>query len=131
VCYIGTLQPSGTTTCVEESDLLQVFGFFHNRSHYGSATVRFKPVPRVAANIGYAIENNEGDMLILNALQPFGSLNFNYHRPVAQLEINLVQHVNWVVGWNYYDYDEQSAVGPTLPRRFHANLATVALRYAF
>jgi len=36
-----------------------------------------------------------------------------------------------VVGWNYYDYDEQSLVGPTLPRHFHANLATVALRYAF
>lgn len=131
VCYVGTLQPSGTTTCVEESDLLQVFGFYHNRSQYGSATVRFKPVSRLTANLGYAIENNQGDMLILNPLQPFGSLNFNYHRPVAQLEMNVAQHVDGIVGWNYYDYDEQSVVGPTFPRRFHANLATVALRYSF
>jgi hypothetical protein len=89
VCYSGTLQPPGTTTCVEESDLLQVFGFFHNHSQYGSATVRFKPVPKVTANVGFAIENNDGDMLILNPLQPFGSLNFKYYQPTAQLEVNL------------------------------------------
>jgi hypothetical protein len=35
------------------------------------------------------------------------------------------------VGWNYYDYDEQSLAGPTLPRRFQANLVSVALRYSF
>lgn len=131
VCFAGTLHPGGTTTCAEESDLLLIFGFYHNRSQYGSATLRFQPVPRVTANLGYSIENNEGDMLILNPLQPFGSLNFNYHQPAAQLQIGMVQHVDWVVGWNYYDYDEQSLVGPTLPRRFHANLGTVALRYSF
>lgn len=131
VCYVGTLEPTGTTTCVEDDTLLQVFGFYHNRSQYGSATVRFKPAPRVTANVGYSIDTNAGDMLILNPLQPFGSLNFNYHQPTAQLEIGLAQHVNGVVGWNYYDYDEQSLAGPTLPRRFHANLATIALRYSF
>jgi hypothetical protein len=40
------------------------------------------------------------------------------------------------MGWNYYQYNEGSAVqgsfvGPTAPRYFHANALTESLRYAF
>ena len=34
-------------------------------------------------------------------------------------------------GWNYYGYDEQSAVGPTLPRDFNSNVFTASVRYSF
>jgi len=34
-------------------------------------------------------------------------------------------------GWNYYQYGEQSFVGPTDPRYFHANNVTLSLLWAF
>jgi hypothetical protein len=33
--------------------------------------------------------------------------------------------------WNYYDYHERGNPGPILPRDFHSNTGTIALRYAF
>jgi len=33
-------------------------------------------------------------------------------------------------GWNFYDYNEKSAPGPTLPRDFRGNVFTMSLRYA-
>jgi hypothetical protein len=33
--------------------------------------------------------------------------------------------------WNYYDYGEGGAVGPTLPRAFHTNLYTIGMHYEF
>jgi hypothetical protein len=32
-------------------------------------------------------------------------------------------------GWNYYDYNEKSLPGPTLPRDFRGNVFTVSMRY--
>lgn len=39
----------------------------------------------------------------------------------------------WVfnMGWNYYQYGEDSFVGPTASRYFHANSLTESLRYSF
>ena len=33
--------------------------------------------------------------------------------------------------WNYDQYNEGSFTGPTAPRYFHDNRATLAVRYAF
>jgi opacity protein-like surface antigen len=41
------------------------------------------------------------------------------------------KNVTFKAGWNYYQYGESDFVGPTAPRYFHANNATLALRYAF
>jgi opacity protein-like surface antigen len=41
------------------------------------------------------------------------------------------KNVTFKAGWNYYQYAENDFVGPTAPRYFHANNATLALRYAF
>jgi len=41
------------------------------------------------------------------------------------------KNVTFKAGWNYYQYAEDSFVGPTASRYFHANNTTLALRYAF
>jgi hypothetical protein len=131
ICFIGTFVPPGSSTCPEDSALLQTFGFYHNITHSGSASVRFQPVKRVTTHVGYGIVSTNGSTLILDPLQPVGPLSFNYHRPLAGVEVNLARHVDGIFGWNYYDYDERSLVGPTLPRKFHSNLATISARYSF
>jgi len=43
--------------------------------------------------------------------------------------VDLTHHLAWNAAWNYYQYGEKSFVGAPAPRYFHANNATVALRY--
>jgi len=105
--------------------------FYTNHTHFGMATVRFKPVTRVTANLGYSITKVDGSIPQFNILQPLGSLQYNYHQPVASLSVDLGHKLAWNTGWNYYQYNEGSFVGPTAPRYFHANSLTESLRYAF
>jgi hypothetical protein len=50
---------------------------------------------------------------------------------VANLTVDLGHKLAWNSGWNYYQYNEGSFVGPTASRYFHANSLTESLRYAF
>lgn len=105
--------------------------FYVNNTHYGMGTIMFKPIKRVTANLGYSITSVGGKTPQFNILQPDGSLAYNYHQPVANLSVDLGHNVLWNTGWNYYQYNEKSFVGPTAPRYFHANTATFSVRYAF
>jgi opacity protein-like surface antigen len=49
---------------------------------------------------------------------------------MASLAVELSKHVIYKTGWNYYDYNEKSAPGPTLPRDFRGNTLTMSLRYS-
>jgi opacity protein-like surface antigen len=50
---------------------------------------------------------------------------------MANLSVNLGHNLEAKAGWNYYQYGEKSFVGPTDSRYFHANNATLGLRWAF
>jgi hypothetical protein len=91
----------------------------------------FKPVPRVDLHLGYSITGVDGSTPQFNTLQPFGSLQYNYHQPVASVGVNIGHDLTALAAWNYYQYGEKSFVGPTDPRYFHANNATISLRWAF
>ena len=91
----------------------------------------FKPLPRLTAEVGYSIISVGGQTPQFNSLQPFGSLQYNYHQPLANLAFDIGHNLTARAGWNYYQYGEKSFVGPTDPRYFHANNATFALRWAF
>ncbi|HEX8925254.1 MAG TPA: hypothetical protein VF786_05650, partial [Terriglobales bacterium] len=130
-CYIGTVVAPGSFPCVNDPALTQTLGFYWNHTHYGSASVMVKPVSRVSAVVGYSIIDTNGNTLILNPRQPLGVLSFRYHQPLASLAVGLTKQVELRAGWNYYQYAENSFVGPTLPRYFHANLVNLSLRYAF
>jgi hypothetical protein len=73
----------------------------------------------------------DGTIPQFNILQPLGSSRYSYSQPVANLTVDLGHKLAWNSGWNYYQYNEGSFVGPTASRYFHANSLTESLRYAF
>ena len=131
VCYAGTFQPAGSFTCVNDPTLMEILGKYNSHTHFGEFSVMFKPVDRVAMQLGYSVTNVDGSTLILNQLQPLGPLASRYQQPLASLEVGVAKDVTLHAGWSYYQYAEDSFVGPTLPRYFHANVTTLALKYAF
>jgi hypothetical protein len=106
-------------------------GIYTSNTHYGMATLLLKPVPIVTAQLGYSVTSTGGQTPQFNGLQPYGSLQYNYHQPLANLAIDIGHNLTAKAGWNYYRYGEKSFIGPTDPRYFHANNATFSLRWAF
>jgi hypothetical protein len=106
-------------------------GFYTNRTNYGLAAVMFKPIPRLTAQLGYSITSANGQTPQFNRLQPAGALQYNYQQPLANLSYYIGHNLTAKAGWNNYQYGEQSFVGPTNPRNFHANNVTMSLLWAF
>jgi hypothetical protein len=106
-------------------------GVYTNHVNYGMGSVMVKPVRRITMQIGYSITSVGGQTPQFNSLQPFGSLQYNYHQPIANLAVDIGHNLTAKAGWNYYQYGEKSFVGPTEPRYFHANNVLGSLRWAF
>lgn len=124
--------------CALDPTYLGVPGDYGNKVHFGSAMFRVKPVKRVTLSAGYSLISDNGTYTQLNALIPSGPTRFNYHRPLAALDIDVAKGLGFKGAWNYYDYNEKGSNadifgsgGPTLPRDFHANTGTISLRYSF
>jgi hypothetical protein len=94
-------------------------------------SIRFRPGKRLTANLGLSITSVDGSIPQFDILQPLGTSQYKYQQPVASLSVDLGHKLAWNTGWNYYQYNEGSFVGPTAPRYFHANSLTESLRYAF
>jgi hypothetical protein len=110
---------------------LLTYGFYTSQTYYGMGAIVFRPIQRVAVQLGYSITSVGGDTPQFNSLQPFGSLHYNYYQPLANFEVDIGHNVTARAGWNYYQYGEDSFAGPTAPRYFHANNTTLGLRWAF
>ena len=123
----GPITPPATVA----TNPLLADSFYTNNTHFGMTTVRFKPIKRLTANVGGSITSVDGSIPQFNILQPLGSSQYKYYQPVANLSVAMGQKLAWNIGWNYYQYNEGSFVGPTAPRYFHANSLTESLRYAF
>ena len=106
-------------------------GYYTSNTHYGMGSVMFKPHARITAQVGYSITSVGGQTPQFNALQPFGSLQYNYHQPLANVGVDIGHNLTAKFAWNYYQYGEKSFIGPTDSRYFHANNATFSLRWAF
>ncbi len=140
VCFNDT-PPSGVTlpvvtnaadcSALDPSNPLLTDGYYESNTHYGMGAVMFKPAPRVTARLGYSVTSVGGRIPQFNILQPLGSLAYNYHQTLADLDISLVRNFAGHAGWNYYQYGEKDISGPTLPRYFHANNVTLSLKYSF
>jgi hypothetical protein len=115
----------------DDGNPLLTNGTYLNHTHYGQTSILFKPIPRVTTQIGYSITSVSGNTPQFNLLQPLGSLDYNYQQPLANVAVDVGHHLTAIAGWNYYQYGEGSFVGPTDPRYFHANNATISLRWAF
>lgn len=131
ICFVGTLAPAGSFTCNGDPTLLETLGNYDSHTHYGEFSVLFKPAKRISARAGYSITDVNGSTLILNVLQPLGPLGSRLQQPLAALDVQIAKNFTWHGGWDYYQYSENSFVGPTLPRYFHAHVATLSLKYGF
>jgi hypothetical protein len=106
-------------------------GIYQSSTNYGMGSVMFRPLPRLTTQVGYSITSTGGQTPQFNLLQPYGPLQYNYQQPLANVAVDIGHDVTLKAGWNYYQYNEESFVGPTDPRYFHANNATFSLRWAF
>lgn len=128
ICFVATPVPADVLSC--GTPFLQGLSIYTELAHYGGASLYFRPVRRVRAAVGYTITSTSGNTLILNPIAPTGPLNYNYHLPTANISIQLSKNLQYKTGWNYYDYNEKSLPGPTLPRDFRGNVFTLSLRYS-
>ncbi len=124
---------SGATSCAanESTNPLLANSFYTNHTNFGMATVRFRFDKRTTINLGGSFTDVNGSVPQFNILQPQGTAEYTFYQPVLYLSVDLAHKLAWNTGWNYYQYDEGSFVGPTAPRYFHANTLTESLRYAF
>ncbi len=131
ICYTGTIVPAGSFTCLGDPTLMEVYNTYHTHTQYGYVAFTATPLERLSLRVGYSIVDNQGNTTSLNSLLPLGPLNSTYQSPLAAADFKVYKDVTFKAAWNYYQYNEGSFVGPTLPRYFHANDTTLALKYAF
>lgn len=66
-----------------------------------------------------------------NPLVPLGPLGVNWHKPAVSCAIEMAKGVTLKGAYNYYGYNEKSDAGPVSARDFHANTATLSVKYSF
>ncbi len=131
VCFAGSPAPSGSYTCIGDPTLLETYGFYETHTQYGYFALNLTPIQRVNIKLGYSMVDNQGSTTIFNPLLPLGPLASTFQSPLAAVAVGLHKSVTFKAAWNYYQYGEDSFVGPTAPRYFHANNTTLGLQYAF
>jgi hypothetical protein len=131
LCFADSTPPPGSTTCLGDDTLMQVYGLYHTHTQYGYFAAVLTPIERVTFRFGYSIVDNQGNTTQFNTLLPLGPLSSKYQLPLAAVDVKLYKNVTFKGGYNYYQYNEGSFVGPTAPRYFHANNTTLAVKYAF
>jgi opacity protein-like surface antigen len=122
---------AGDCSANDAANPLLTDSYYQNNTHFGMFALMVKPLPRLTTRAGYSVTSVDGKTPQFNALQPLGSLAYNYYQPIASLDLDLVHNLTWHAGWNYSQYGEKDFVGPTTPRYFHANDMTLSLKYAF
>ena len=129
ICFVATpnFAPPGTITC--GTPFLSGLSTYTNVSHFAAGSLVMKPWKRVTAGAGYAVTSTSGNTLILNPIAPTGPLSLNYHLPTASIAFAITEKLSYKTGWNYYDYNEKSDPGPTLPRDFRGNMFAMSVRY--
>jgi hypothetical protein len=129
--FVGTATACPGPAPLPPSNPLLNYSEYTNHTQFGMATVRFRFDKRTTVNAGGSVTNVDGSFPQFNVLQPLGPAQYRYYQPMAMLSVDLGHQMAWNGYWNYYRYGENSFVGPTAPRYFHANNVTVSLRYAF
>jgi hypothetical protein len=121
VCFAATPAPAGSYTCVGGPSLLETYGFYETHTQYGYFALNLTPIQRLNIKLGYSIVDNQGSTTMFNPLVPLGPLASTFQSPLAAVAFAVHRNVTFKAAWNYYQYGEDSFVGPTAPRYFHAN----------
>ena len=91
--------------------------------------------PRVTLFTAYRInkDNGQGNRVADPTGIPgtlIASYPMSFQSPEARLAIKLHHRLDWNVGYQYYNYNESTIVGPR-PQNYHAHLPYTSLRFYF
>src|SRR5215469_1540556 len=135
LCYASTPPPptAGTapSVCISAGTPYSSNGFYDQPTQYGSFGFTFTPMTRLHTNAGYRISSVNGSADALNVRQVPGSLQSYYQSPYAGVYLDIAPQWTWKADYNFYGYGEGLPFGSTVPRNFHGNIVTLAVRYAF
>jgi len=135
LCYGSTPPPPNAGTappiCVSAGTPYLSNGYYDQPTQFGSFGIVSTPLNRFHLNAGYRISAVNGSTTTMNVRQVNGSLQSYFQSPYAGVAWDLEKSWTWKADYNFYGYGEGLPVGPTLPRNFHANVVTLAVRYAF
>jgi len=131
ICYPDFAIPTNALICNNNAAYLDTTSLYTSHSHSVVGTLRFSPAKRVNAFAGVSYVHNDGDTLLTNVLDPFGTVRSVVFQPTASVEVQLKERVKWRTTYDYYGYGENDNTGPVLPRNFHAHNLMVALHYSY
>jgi hypothetical protein len=134
ICYVSTTSPPGLAQCPGVTGLVQQLSTYTNKSHYGNFDVMWTPLSRLTAHLGGNLTGTNGSAILLNPNAVPGPLNSEWLRPYGGLEYRFAKNWTGKAYWGYYGYHEDlttSTQDVFAPRNFHANTATLSVRYAF
>lgn len=85
--------------------------------------------PRASLYIGYRINKDlgQGDRVASSSTQILSSYPLSYQSPEVRLSFKLREHVEWNLGWQFYNYREKLAN----TQNYRAHLPYTSLRFAF
>jgi hypothetical protein len=167
VCYAATITPvQPTTPCpiVAGASPFGALSQYSSTDHFIFADMMWKPYKRVTVTLGYGGNFTRGysnffnqpqfapapppvpalSPVIINAVTPTGTLNFNYLKPYGSIAVDIYKGLTYKVAWNYYGFNEKGSPDPIAfpqvagvglsaigARDFNGSTATFSLRYAF
>jgi len=134
-CYASASPVEGAQPsppiCTQSSLPYQSNGLYNQPTNSGSIGLVFHPIKRLHATAGYRMSSVDGTAPPINVRQVPGSLQSQYQTPYGGISYDIAPNWTWKGDYNYYGYGEGAPNAPTLPRPFHANIVTLAVRYAF
>jgi hypothetical protein len=118
------------------SSPLGALSTYSSTDHFAHAAMIWKPLKRVTAMLGYGGSFVRGNTIFLNPLTPSGTLDFNYQRPYASIEIAVYRGLTYKMAWNYYGFNQAGNTNPfglaaIQPQDFNGSNATFSFRYSF
>lgn len=107
--------------------------FLRNNFFFADSTARLSP--RLSLYLSYRLNQDDGQGS--RVADPTGtpgtlinSYPMSFQSPEARLAIKINRRLDWNLGYQYYNYNENASVGPR-PQNYHAHLPYTSLRFYF
>lgn len=107
--------------------------FVRNNFFFLDLTARLSPRVTLFASYRVNQDNGQGSRLADPTGTPGTLINsypMSFQSPEGRLAIKINRHLDWNLGYQYYNYNESVLVGPR-PQNYHAHLPYTSLRIYF
>ena len=106
---------------------------YYVRNSFFFIDTTFRVAPRATVYTSYRIndDNGQGNRVATPTATPgylLSSYPMTFQSPEIRLAIKLNRLLDWSVGYQYYNYNESTVVGPR-PQNYHAHLPYTSLRF--